>query len=298
MKFTKKASLLGAGVVTMALALTGCNSGTPGGSDAASGEKPYTVAENVSLNGSPTYDKITSEGTITIGVKEDQPGMGYKSLTTNEYSGFDIEIARWMAASLGVSEDKIQFMPIASSNREQALANGQVDMYVGTYSITDNRKQMIDFAGPYFVTGQGLLVRKDDNSINSEQDLAGKKVCSATGSTPIQNIRENFQQAIPQEFDVYSKCVDALKNGTVDAVTTDQAILLGYAAQDSENLKVVGEPFTTERYGIGLKKGETALKDYLNQTLTNGQEIWTKIYDSTLGQAGSDVQATQPAVDN
>ncbi|WP_285725989.1 glutamate ABC transporter substrate-binding protein [Psychromicrobium xiongbiense] len=298
MKLTRKASVAGAGIIAAALALTACG-GSTGGTDtssAAAAATPYSVASSVSLTGSPTYDKIKSGGKITIGVKEDQPGLGLKDPTTGQYSGFDIEIARWMAASLGMSADKITFQAIPSSNREQALANGQVDLYVGTYSITDKRKALVDFAGPYFVTGQGLLVKKSNDSIKSEKDLDGKKVCSATGSTPIQNIKTNYPKAIPVEFDVYSKCIDALNSGQVDVVTTDQAILLGYAAQDPDNLKVVGQPFTTEKYGIGLKKGDTALRTFLNDTLTKGKDVWSKIYDSTLGKSG--LKVAQPAVDN
>lgn len=295
MRFTKKASIFGATAVAAALTLSACGGGAAAPGDAGS-ETPYKVAENVSVSGSPTFDEIKSAGKITIGVKEDQPGLGFKDPATGEYSGFDIDIARWMAASLGLSADKITFQAVASSNREQALANGQVDLYVGTYSITDKRKALVDFAGPYFVTGQGLLMKKDNSTINSEKDLAGKTVCSATGSTPIQNIKANFPDTKTQEFDLYSKCVDALKSGTVDAVTTDQAILLGYAAQDPDNLKVVGEPFTTEKYGIGIKKGDTALRTFLNDTLTKGKDVWTKIYDGSLGKSGTKVE--QPAVEN
>lgn len=276
--------------------MSACGGGSTPGSSEGGSDAAYKVADNVSLSGSPTFDKIKSNGKITIGVKEDQPGLGFKDPATGEYSGCDIEIARWMAASLGLSADKIQFQAIASSNREQALANGQVDLYVGTYSITDKRKALVDFAGPYFVTGQGLLVKKDNTSINSEKDLAGKTVCSATGSTPIQNIKAKFPDTKTTEFDLYSKCVEQVKNGSADALTTDQAILLGYAAQDPDNLKVVGPPFTTEKYGIGVKKGDTALRTFLNDTLTKGKDVWTKIYDSTLGKSGTKVD--QPAVEN
>lgn len=276
--------------------MSACGGGSTPGSSEGGSEAAYKVADNVSLSGSPTFDKIKSNGKITIGVKEDQPGLGFKDPATGEYSGFDIEIARWMAASLGLSADKIQFQAIASSNREQALANGQVDLYVGTYSITDKRKALVDFAGPYFVTGQGLLVKKENTSINSEKDLAGKTVCSATGSTTIQNIKAKFPDTKTTEFDLYSKCVEQVKNGSADALTTDQAILLGYAAQDPDNLKVVGPPFTTEKYGIGVKKGDTALRTFLNDTLTKGKDVWTKIYDSTLGKSGTKVD--QPAVEN
>ncbi|WP_422933771.1 glutamate ABC transporter substrate-binding protein [Sinomonas sp. P47F7] len=294
---TKKAAITAATAV-LALALSACG-GSGGGTSSSEGSgasAPYTVASNVSLTGSPTFDKIKSAGKVRIGVKQDQPGLGFLDAATGEYSGFDIEIAKWVAASLGYGKDKIEFKPIPSANRESAIQNGDIDFYVGTYSITDARKKQIDFAGPYFITGQSLLVKKSNTTINSEKDLAGKTVCSATGSTPLQNIQKNFPQTQTRPFDTYSQCVDALKNGQVDAVTTDQAILLGYAAQDPDNLKVVGQPFTTEKYGVGLTKGDTALRKFINDMFTNGKDTWQKIYDSTLGKSGTKVQ--QPAVDN
>lgn len=293
--FSKKGLSVAAVFAAAALALSGCGGDTGGGGSTGGDAPAFEVAKDVALTGSPTFDKIKSAGKIRIGVKEDQPGLGLLDAATGKRSGFDIQIATWMAASLGVAEDKIEFKAIPSANRESALANGDVDLYVGTYSITDKRKKLVDFAGPYFVTGQGLLVKKDNTTIKSEKDLAGKKVCSATGSTPIQNIKENFPEADPVEFDIYSKCVDALKSGSVDAVTTDQAILLGFAAQSPDELMVVGEPFTVEKYGIGLPLGDTALRTFLNETLTKGGATWTKIYDATLGLSGTKV--AQPAVD-
>ncbi|GAA5229860.1 glutamate ABC transporter substrate-binding protein [Arthrobacter cryoconiti] len=295
--FSRKSLNVAAVVAAAALALTACGGGGTAGAGSSDGANApaFEVAKDVSLTGSPTFDKIKSAGAIRIGVKEDQPGLGNLDAATGERSGFDIEIATWMAASLGVAKDKIEFKAIPSANRESALANGDVDLYVGTYSITDKRKKIVDFAGPYFITGQGLLVAKDNTDIKSEKDLVGKNVCSATGSTPIQNIKENFPGVKTTEFDIYSKCVDALKSGTVDAVTTDQAILLGFASQQPEKLKVVGEPFTVEKYGIGLALGDTALRTFLNKTLTDGGATWTKIYDSTLGKSGTKVE--QPKVD-
>lgn len=293
--FRTKKAVLAAATAALALTLSACG-GSGGSGGGGESSAPYPVASNVSLTGSPTFDKIKSAGKVTIGVKQDQPGLGFMDAATGQYSGFDIEIAKWMAASLGYAPDKIDFKPIPSANRESAIQNGDVNFYIGTYSITDKRKQQVDFAGPYFITGQGLLVKKSNTTINSEKDLAGKTVCSATGSTPIQNIKANFPQTQTREFDTYSQCVEALKNGQVDAVTTDQAILLGYAAQEPDTLKVVGQPFTTEKYGIGLPKGDTALRKFFNDTLTNGKDTWQKIYDSTLGKSGTKVQ--QPAVDN
>ncbi|MGO4492637.1 glutamate ABC transporter substrate-binding protein [Arthrobacter sp. 2YAF22_2] len=294
--FTRKKPMLVAATAALALSLSACGGSGGGASPSSTDQAPYKVADNVSISGSPTFDAIKSSGKVRIGVKQDQPGLGFKDAATGEYTGFDIEIAKWIAASLGISKDKIEFKPIPSANRESAITNGDIDYYVGTYSITDKRKQLIDFAGPYFVTGQGLLVKKDNSTINSEKDLSGKNVCSATGSTPIQNIKANFPGTKTTEFDTYSQCVEALKSGQVDAVTTDQAILLGYAAQEPDSLKVVGQPFTVEKYGVGLKKGDTALRQFINKTFTDGGTVWQKLYDQTLGQSGTKVQ--QPAVEN
>ncbi|MEU4017190.1 glutamate ABC transporter substrate-binding protein [Microbacterium sp. NPDC028030] len=296
-------TLAGIGIAATALlALTACNSGSPSnpgstdGGDAGEDSTWFEVATDVQLEGSPTFDAITDRDKVVIGVKEDQPGLGYLDVTTGERTGFDVDIARWIAASLGYDEDKIEFKPIASANREQAIVNGDVDYYVGTYSITDKRKEQIAFAGPYFITGQGLLVAADNEDIKSEDDLtADTTVCSATGSTPIQNIRDNYPDVPTKEFDLYSACVEALLSGEVQAVTTDQAILIGYAAQDPDNLKVVGEPFTEERYGVGLAKDDTALQEHINTLFTDGGDIWQAIFDKNLGSSG--IEVTQPAVD-
>ncbi|MCH1883590.1 glutamate ABC transporter substrate-binding protein [Agrococcus sp. ARC_14] len=292
MRRTRRSAAIALGAAA-AVALVGCASGTPGGG--GDSEQPFEVATDVQLEGSPTFDAASSDGTIRIGVKEDQPGLGYLDPVTGERTGFDVDMARWVAASLGFSEEQIEFQAIPSANREQALVNGDVDFYVGTYSITDARKEQIDFAGPYFVTGQGLLVGVD-SEIASEDDLtADTTVCSATGSTPIQNIRDNYPDVPTEEFDTYSQCVEALINDQLDAVTTDQAILIGYAAQDPEQLQVVGEPFTEERYGIGLPKGDDALREHINALLEANPDIWQAIYDNTLGDSG--VEGTQPEVD-
>jgi glutamate transport system substrate-binding protein len=286
------------------LALTACNSGTPsspgggtGGGESTGTEQPWTVATDVSLDGSPTFDKMTERGKVIVGVKEDQPGLGFLDVTTGERTGFDVDIARWIAASLGFDEDAIEFKPIASANREQSIVNGDIDYYVGTYSITDKRKQQIDFAGPYFVTGQGFLVGKDSgiDDVKDVSDFNGKTVCSATGSTPIQNIKENYPEIKTEEYDLYSACVEDLINGKVDAVTTDQAILIGYASLYPDEVKVVGGLFTEERYGVGLPKGDEVLKDHINTLFTDGHDIWQAIFDKNLGSSG--IKVEQPAVD-
>ena len=296
-----KGFLAAAAAAATALSLAACSSGSPasgesGAANEGGSASEFPVASNVALTDSPTFDAMKSAGKVRVGVKEDQPGLGYLDAVTGERSGFDIDVARWIAAELGFSTDQIEFQKIPSANREQALINGDIDYYVGTYSITDKRKDQVGFAGPYFVTGQGLLVKADNTDITSDKDLAGKTVCSATGSTPIQNIKDNYPDTKTTEFDTYSQCVEALKDGSVDAVTTDQAILIGYAAQEPDALKVVGEPFSVEKYGVGVPKDDAALRHFINKVFTDGGATWTKIYDATLGASGTKVE--QPAVDD
>ncbi|WP_438353270.1 glutamate ABC transporter substrate-binding protein [Microbacterium sp. CJ88] len=286
------------------LALTACNSGTPtssgAGSAGASDAGPVwgAVATGVTITGSPTFDKIKSAGKIVVGVKEDQPGLGYLDPVTGERKGFDVDVARWIAASLGydpADASKVEFKAIPSANREQAIINGDIDYYVGTYSITDKRKESISFAGPYFLTGQGLLVAADNTTITGKDTLTAETtVCSVTGSTPIQRIREQTPAKVV-EFDTYSQCVEKLKNGEVDAVTTDEAILIGYAAQDPDKLKIAGGPFSEERYGVGIAKGDTAFQGFVNTMFTDGGSTWQAIFEKNLGASG--VAGEQPKVD-
>ncbi|GIG60331.1 ABC transporter substrate-binding protein [Longispora fulva] len=306
MRFQRLAAV--AAIATLALSVAACGKdGTSpsGGTDnAGTGDKcvssgvKFTPATDVKLTGSPTYDKIKAAGKVVVGVKADQPNLGYKDAAGNR-CGFDIEIAQLLASKLGVDPAKIEYKEIASANRETAIKGGEIDYYVGTYSITDKRKNDVSFAGPYFVAGQDLLVRKDDSSITGKDSLKGKKVCSATGSTPLQRVRDQklTEDTNISEFKTYSECVSQLLDKKVDAVTTDDAILKGFAAQAPGKLKVVGQPFSTEKYGIGLPKDDKALRDFVNDALETARTdgTWQKIYTGTLGISGS--TATQPALE-
>jgi glutamate transport system substrate-binding protein len=157
---------------------------------------------------------------------------------------------------------------------------------VDTFSITDQRKQDIAFAGPYFIAGQDLLVRLDDPSITGPETLNGKKLCSVKGTTSAQAVKDQFARGTQLvEYNRFSDCVTALLAGIVDAVTTDDTILAGYAAQNPELLRVVGKPFTQERYGIGLRKGDTASRDAIDaaiqKMITSG--TWKDIVQRNLG---------------
>ncbi|OQO92108.1 glutamate ABC transporter substrate-binding protein [Saccharomonospora piscinae] len=302
-----KIRTLTVGLLAAGLALTACGKeGAPsdaGGSGNEEGDAPalsYEVASDVTVEGSPTFEKMQQTGNVVMGVKEDQPNLGYKDPRTGEYSGFDVEIGRLISAELGFDPESIEYKAVPSAGREQALINGDVDYYVGTYTINDKRKQQVSFAGPYFVAGQGLLVAADDNEINGKDDLAGKAVCSVSGSTPIQRVRdEGLHQPGGDivELQTYSQCVSELLNGQVDAVTTDDAILLGYAAQSPDELKVVGESFSDEPYGVGLPKEDDALREKVNDILQEAMDdgTWQEIYDATLGKSGN--EAEMPEID-
>ncbi|HCJ49795.1 MAG TPA: ABC transporter substrate-binding protein [Microbacterium sp.] len=297
MRMTRVAGTF-AGIAIAALALAGCNSGSPTnpGGEGEGGDALWEVASDVSLEGSPTFDDMTERDGVVVGVKNDQPGLGYEDAASGERTGFDVDIARWIAASLGFEEGDIEYKTIPSANREQAIVNGDIDYYVGTYSITDERKTQIDFAGPYFITGQGLLVAADNEDIAGPDDLAGKVVCSVTGSTPLQRIREEYNPGDTREYDTYSQCIDQLLQGQVDAITTDEAILAGYVAQRSDELKIAGEPFSEEKYGVGLPKGDSALKDHIDTLFTDGGDVWTALFEEHLAPAG--IEGTQPAVED
>ncbi|SCD95017.1 amino acid ABC transporter substrate-binding protein, PAAT family [Streptomyces sp. DvalAA-43] len=269
------------------------------GSPPVKGPKPeqlpvYKVDTAFRLPASPTWTKARKRGYLRVGAKEDQPYLGEKDPATGVYSGFDIEIAKMMSASLGFDPKTIRFKTIASANRETALQNGQIDYYVGTYTINAMRKKLVGFAGPYYMAGQGLLVRTDEHDIDGPQDLAGKTVCSAAGSTPYQRIAADYPKAILVAYDTYSICVDNLLTYQVDAVTTDDAILLGFAAKAPKEMKVVGKPFSQEPYGIGVPRSDNALRFALNDALEANEKNgnWKKAFEATLGLSG--VPAPKP----
>ena len=234
--------------------------------------------------------RLKEAGTVTVGTKFDQPLFGLKNLE-GKPEGFDVEIAKLIAGEMGIAADKVNFIESVSANREPFIQQDKVDFVVATYTINDKRKEVVDFAGPYYVAGQDIMVAKGNpEAIAGPDDLAGKKVCSVTGSTPAENIRTNYPDAELTEFDVYSKCAEALKNGQVQAVTTDNVILLGLISQDPEAFELVGKPFTEEPYGIGLKKGDTEFRNFINDTLEKLYQDgrWKAAWDATAGKVATE----------
>jgi glutamate transport system substrate-binding protein len=231
-------------VVTAAAAMLGAGVSACGGSSSSS-------------TGHSIVDKAKDEKTLNIGVKPDQPGLGLQT-SAGQYTGFDIDVATYIAKKLGAT--KINFVPTLSANREAFLQQGKVDLVVATYSVTAKRQKIVGFAGPYYIAHQDILVRANDNSISRPSDLVGKKVCSGQGSASGDRIESLYGSKVNLiRLPGYGDCVNQLLGGQVQAVTTDNTILAGFAAQPQNQgkLKVVGTFFSNEVYGIGLKKGDT-----------------------------------------
>jgi glutamate transport system substrate-binding protein len=278
--------------LALMLALAAC------GGDDEGGDGGGQVNEGASFAEGTTMARLKDAGKVTVGTKFDQPLFGLKNLE-GKPEGFDVEIAKLIAGEMGISPDNITWVETVSANREPFIQQDKVDFVVATYTINDERKQTVDFAGPYYEAGQDIMVAKGNpEGIAGPDDLAGKKVCSVTGSTPAENIRENYPEADLTEFDVYSKCAEALKNGQVQAVTTDNVILLGLISQDEEAFELVDKPFTKEPYGIGVKKGDTEFRNFINDTLEKIEQDgrWLAAWDATAGKVAP-AKPTPPAVD-
>ncbi|MEV0750014.1 MULTISPECIES: glutamate ABC transporter substrate-binding protein [unclassified Streptomyces] len=243
--------------------------------------------------GSDDKDDASGSGggkKITIGIKIDQPGIGLKT-PDGKYTGFDVDVATYVAKELGYDAADITFKETKSADRETSIERGDVKFIAASYSINDERLQKVDFAGPYLLAHQDILVRADDSSIKSPEDLNNKKLCSVTGSTSAKNVKDKLApKAQLQEFGGYSECLTGLENKVVDALTTDDSILAGYASQDANKgkFKLAGFKMTNENYGIGLKKGDADLKKKINDALTKmvSDGSWKKAVDANFGPAG------------
>ncbi|MEE1841301.1 glutamate ABC transporter substrate-binding protein [Streptomyces sp. JV190] len=240
--------------------------------------------------GSDKEDGGSGDGKkITIGIKIDQPGIGLKT-PDGKYTGFDVDVATYVAKELGYDAKDIVFKETKSADRETAIERGDVKFIAASYSINDERLQKVDFAGPYLLAHQDILVRADDNSIKSPADLNNKKLCSVAGSTSAKNVKDKLApKADLQTYGGYSECLTGLENKVIDALTTDDSILAGYASQANfqGKFKLAGFKMTNENYGIGLKKGDADLKKKINDALTKmvSDGSWDKAVKDNFGPA-------------
>lgn len=236
-----------------------------------------------------TDNRATGDGRLTIGIASDEPGVSLQVGDT--YAGFDIDTAQFVAGQLGVPSKNITWKELDPAERIPALENGSVDLVVASLSITPERQEKVSFAGPYFIAHQDLLIRRNDTSITGPDTLDGKTLCEAAGTTSADYINKNYLGRITvREVPTFSECVRNLVNGDVDAVSTDDLILAGFAAEPSNKgiLKVVGKGFSEEHYGIGVKKGDTEMVNKVNaalkQFIDSGE--WQKSLERNVAPSG------------
>jgi glutamate transport system substrate-binding protein len=277
-----------AALAVAALALSACGSGT---------DEAVKVADKPTFEAGTTMAKISAAGKMKVGTKFDQPGFGLKGLD-GKLAGFDVEVAKIIAGAMGVKAESIEWVESPSKLREELIEKGTVDLVAATYTINDKRKQRITFAGPYYVAGQQLMVKTDNTKITAPADLkanADQKVCSVTGSTPAEQIKPFLaSDAQLVLFDVYDKCANALRTGQVQVVTTDNVILLGFVSKSDKAFKLVGEQFTKEPYGIGVKKGDVKFCEFINKTLKANEAAYTKAWADTAGKVEGAAAAVLP----
>jgi glutamate transport system substrate-binding protein len=286
MRLTRTKAALAVTALAFSLAACGDAGGDSEGAD-------VEVADDAasSFDDGTRMKELADAGTIKVGVKFDQPGLGFKDAASDIPTGFDVEMAKVLVASLGIDPEdtsKVEYIETISDNREPFLEDGTVDLVLASYSITEDRRQIVGQAGPYLVTGQQLLV-PEDSDVESTDDLAGQEVCSVTGSTSLENIKAEGMK--PVGFDTYSECVEKVLDGTVQAMSTDGTILAGYAAQNEGELKVVGDEFSEENIGVGYSKDYPEMCQWIVDTITAAYEDGTyeEAFTATLGPSGVEV---------
>jgi glutamate transport system substrate-binding protein len=307
MRKTGMRLLLAVGLAVLALTLGAC-----GGDDtpAKSGGQPIATTTPVTSPARPSFAAgttmaaIQAKGKLVVGTRFDVTGFALKNPTTGFVEGFDAEMAKLIAVGIfgGTPADavgKIEFQETDLANREAAISEGRVDVVIVTYPITDARKQQVDFAGPYFMAGQDLMVKAGDTTTKGFSDLNGKKVClTRTNPFTEPNVKAKAPQAELIVMTASAQCTEALADGRVDAVASANAILLAQLDKGAGAFRLVGSPTTEEPYGIGLKHGDQAFRTFVNDLLdkaySNGQ--WASAYAASFGRFGWKTP-TPPPVD-
>lgn len=294
-KLTRTVALL----ASLAMFAAACGGDDDGGGSAT--DEPTSTAGGGG-DGGAGLEGLRDAGTVRVGIKYDQPLFGVN--TPSGVVGFDAEIAKIIVEAIfedGDPDSHIEFIEAVSANREPFLQNDQVDMVVATYTINETRDEVIDFAGPYYVAGQDIMVPAGNPlGITGVDDLNTPDIttCSVDGSTSIENVREMAPDGEFITFDTYSKCAEAMADGRADAVTTDNVILIGLIDDNPDAYELVDNPFTEEPYGIGVPEGSD-LRCFINGVLEQAYEdgSWAEAYASTVGTAGS-ATPEPPAVNN
>jgi glutamate transport system substrate-binding protein len=269
-------------MLTLALAVGAAGCGDDDDEDTGGGSTSEQPAQK--FEAGTTMAKLQDKGEIAIGVKYDVPPFGFKNPQNNEIEGFDVDLGKRIAEELGV---KPKFVEAISDNRIPFLQDGTADVILSTMTINAERDQEIDFSEPYYIAKGRILVKKDDaDSIKGVDDLAGKKVCTALGSTYEETLKKQAPKADLKLVDSYSECLELIQNGAVDAVSTDDVILTGMIIQDDTLQLVDGEELTTEPYGAGIKDGDKDLQEFVTGVVAKWKQDggWAKAYEKWVGQ--------------
>jgi glutamate transport system substrate-binding protein len=268
-------------LAALALAACGDDDDDDGGGGNGGGDGGGQAAEVEQFPADTLMGKIQQRGEIRIGVKFDVPPFGFKNPQSGEVEGFDVDMGKIVAEELGVEP---RFVEAISDNRIPFLQQGEVDLILSTMTINQERDMEIEFSEPYYIA-RGRILVPGDSDIKGLEDLAGKRVCTALGSTYEETLREEAPDADLQLVDTYSECLELLQNGAIDAISTDDVILTGMIIQD-DTLKMVGDELTTEPYGAGIKEGEKEFQKFVSDTFAAAEQDgrWEEIYQEWVGQ--------------
>ena len=280
MKLWRTLLAMALAVAALGVAACGDDDDDDGGGNGGGGGGGQTEEAQQFPAGS-TMAKIQDRGEITIGVKYDVPPFGLKNPQSGEIEGFDVDMGNLIAEELGVEP---KFVEAISDNRIPFLQQGEVDLILSTMTINQERDTEIEFSEPYYVA-RGRILVPGDSDIKGVKDLAGKKVCTALGSTYEETLREQAPDADLTLVDTYSECLELLQNGAIDAISTDDVILTGMIIQD-DTLKMVGDELTTEPYGAGIKEGDKEFQKFVSDTLEAAQADgrWEESFQEWVGQ--------------
>jgi glutamate transport system substrate-binding protein len=294
--------------VAVLLAAAGCGgsdgdtlpgAGASGASDVSAIDKildDAPVAADTAIPAGSLMAQIKQRGTMNIGGTDAGPVFSIRDPVSGKLTGFDADLSMMLAKYIiGKSSTKLSLTTV--DTREAMLQNSTVDAVFATYTITAARAQKVDFAGPYYSSGDAIMVKKDNTTITKVGDLNGKTVATEGNSTAAVAIKKFAPQAKITLFQDDASCVAAVRQGRTDAYVLDQGILLGDATKVPD-VKVVGEPFTTEPYGIGVPKQHPEMKTFVNQWLQQIESsgLWNRLYAATVGKVVTGSSPTPPKI--
>jgi len=233
-----------------------------------------------------TLDEVKKRGKLIAGVKTDFPPFGYVD-SSGKNLGFDVDVAHLFAKALFDDENKVELVAVTSGNRIPFLQSGKIDIIIASVTVTDERRQVVEFSEPYFMSG-GLLLVPKNSSIKGVEDLAGKTVAVIQGAIQDKDIEQLAPKADRVKFGKVSEAVLAVKGGRADAFSQDDILILTLA-KENPDLKPVGKPFTPRPYGIAVRKGDVEFIKWVDGQLDKMKKDGT--YDKLWKKYFGDVEA-------